>query len=250
MPIDDPVSALQSLNASDERQRSPISRFSKPFLAIAKLVAPGAAFGLAGVEAAVNWVDGRDESSRQELVTILADELKHTGVMIQKIILDNEAQKRFLEDDLPGLTVDALRRAEQCRAKDRIARLARILAHAAEIGARDGADLVEEMMAVATGLSESDVLILRQATLEFHAETSTHKQEAQRAVAQRAWLRVSEKAAIPEDEIVSIGLKLESFGLAARVETGQPWGPPIFRPLDRGYKFIEYIRGGAGHPGT
>ena len=101
-------------------------------------------------------------------------------------------------------------------------------------------------MSVATGLSELDVLILGQATLEYQAETSIHKQEAQRAVAQRAWLRVSEEARITEDEVVSTGLKLESFGLAARVETGQPWGPPIFRPLDRGYKFIEYIRGVAG----
>jgi hypothetical protein len=245
MAIDDPISALESLNASDERQRSPVSRLSKPFLAIAKLMVPGAVIGLAGVEAAENWVDGRAESNRQELGAILADELKHAGAMIQKIILASEAQKRFVEDELPGLTVDALRRAEQCRAKDRIARLARILAHAAEIGARDGADLVEEMMTVATGLSELDVLILRQALLEYHAETSTHKQEAQRAVAQRAWLRVSEKAGIPDDEMASVGSKLASFGLAARVETGQPWAPPIFRPLERGDKFIEYIRSGA-----
>jgi hypothetical protein len=101
------------------------------------------------------------------------------------------------------------------------------------------------MMTVATGLSELDVLILRQALLEYHAETSTHKQEAQRAVAQRAWLRVSEKAGIPDDEMASVGSKLASFGLAARVETGQPWAPPIFRPLERGDKFIEYIRSGA-----
>jgi hypothetical protein len=40
-------------------------------------------------------------------------------------------------------------------------------------------------------------------------------------------------------------LELESFGLATRVETGVPWEPSVFRPLDFGYKFIEYIHGSA-----
>jgi hypothetical protein len=245
MPCDDPISALEVLDASDERQRSPISRFSKPFLAIVKMLAPpGTEVALGTVEAAVDWLNGRAESNRQEFVKVFAEELKYCSENIQKLLGDNEAQRRFVEDELPGLTVDALRRAEQCRAKERIARLARILSHAAEVGARDGADLIEDMMAVATGLSEFDVLILRHATIEYRVEISAHPQEAQRAVAERAWRRVPEKAKckISEDDLVTMGSKLESFGLATRVETGQPWQPSVFRPLESGYKFIEYIR--------
>src|SRR4029077_7259259 len=131
----------------------------------------------------------------------------YVGAKIQKLLGDNEAQRRFIENELPALTVDALRRAEQCRAKERIARLARILSHAAEVGAADGADSIEEMMIVATGLSELDVLILRQAGLEYSSEISAHPREAQRAVASRAWLRIPEKAKckISADQLVSIG---------------------------------------------
>ena len=43
-----------------------------------------------------------------------------------------------------------------------------------------------------------------------------------------------------EDELVSRGSKLESFGLTARVETGEPWGQPVFRPLDFGYRLQVY----------
>jgi uncharacterized protein len=39
----------------------------------------------------------------------------------------------------------------QCRAKERIGRLAKILSHAAQVGSKDGPDAVEEMMATATG---------------------------------------------------------------------------------------------------
>jgi len=48
------------------------------------------------------------------------------------------------------------------------------------------------------------------------------------------------KISVSEDELLSIGAKLGSFGLAVRVER-EPWETPVYRPLDRGYKFIEYI---------
>jgi hypothetical protein len=134
VPIDDPITALQALNQSDERQRSPVSRFAKPFLAITKLTAgAGAVLTLDGVRAAVEWLDRQAESNLKDFVDVLADELKYHGAKVQKLLTDNEAQQKFVADDLPGLAVDALRRAEQCRAKDRIGRLANILAHAAEL---------------------------------------------------------------------------------------------------------------------
>src|SRR5205823_4657193 len=128
---------------------------------------------------------------------------------------ENEKQRKFIEDELPGLTVDALRRAEQCRVRERVARLARILSHAAALGAADGADRIEDMMAVATRLSELDVLVLSRAAGEFQNEIAAHPQEAQRAVAARAWHRVPAKItpSISEDELVTVGSKLESFGL-------------------------------------
>jgi hypothetical protein len=137
-----------------------------------------------------------------------------------------------------------LRRAEECRAKERVARLAQILSHAASTGARDGADLIEDMMAVATRLSELDVLVLQDAVVEYKAETSAHPQEAHYSVALRVWKRIPEKLNYPisNDALVTVGSKLESFGLVTKIETGAPWDTSVFRPLEYGFRFIEYIR--------
>ena len=168
MPIDDPTTALQALNLSDERQRSPLSRFAKPFLAFTKLIAPpGGELTLGGLEAAVDWLGGKAEANLKEFVDVLAEDLKYRGAQVQRLLAENEAQRKFVADELPGLAVDALRRAEQCRAKERIGRLAKILAHAAEVGSQDGPDAVEEMMATATGLSDAEILVLQLAAEEY-----------------------------------------------------------------------------------
>src|SRR5579871_5430101 len=175
MPIDDPISALEALDRSDERQQPAFSRFGKQFLAVVKMLAPpGTEFAVGSLELAMDWLNSRAESNRQEFVKVLGDELKHCATQIQRVINENEAQRQFVENELPGLTLDALRRAEQCRAKERVARLARILSHAVSAGARDGADSIEDMMAIAGRLAESDLVILRHATLEYRAEISAH----------------------------------------------------------------------------
>lgn len=181
-------------------------------------------------------------------MNVFAGEMKYCTAKIQKLLGENERQRKFIEDELPGLTVDALRRAEHCRVRERVARLARILSHAASVGAADGADAIEDMMAVATRLSELDVLVLSYAAREYQVEVTAHPREAQRAVAARAWRRVPAKInmSISEDEFVTVGSKLESFGLATKVETGVPWEPPVFRPLKAGSRFIEYIQSAEG----
>lgn len=249
MPIDDPITALEALDKSDERQRSPFARFRKPLLAIAKLLGPpGTEFAAGAFEAADEFLNGRAEANVRDFMNVFAGEIKYCASQTQKLLGENENQRKFIEDELPGLTVDALRRAEQCRARERVARLARILFHAASVGASDGADAVEDMMAVATRLSELDVLVLSHAAREYQTEVTAHPQEAQRAVAARAWRRVPQKmkTSISEDELVTVGSKLESFGLATKVETGVPWEPPVFRPLKAGSRFIEYIQSAEG----
>ena len=57
--------------------------------------------------------------------------------------------------------MDALQRAEQCRAEEGISQPARILSHAASTGARDGADLIEDLLRLATRHPQSGVLVLR-----------------------------------------------------------------------------------------
>jgi hypothetical protein len=56
--------------------------------------------------------------------------------------------------------LDALRRAEQTRPKERIRRLGRILVHVAEAGPKNGTDYVEEMMRIAGALADIEVAAL------------------------------------------------------------------------------------------
>ena len=109
MAIDDPVSAIQSLNASDERQQSPVSRFAKEFLALTKLLSPRSAeFTLDGIKAAVGWLGRREERNRQELVDAIAEELKYRSSQIERLMVESEDHRRFLADEMPTLVLDAL----------------------------------------------------------------------------------------------------------------------------------------------
>ena len=202
------------------------------------------AIPITALQGAVDWLGNRRAENRAQLVDVMVEELKYHESQILRLVAEGKEQQRFIADEMPGLILDGLRRAEQTRAKDRIRRLGRILANAAEVGSRDGADLIEDMMAIAIALSDLEVRVLQSAAQEYGKENAAHPREAQRAVAARAWLRVSStmKIAISDDDLISLGSKLESFGLVARVEQ-QPWENPVFRPLERGSKFIGYIRG-------
>jgi len=120
----------------------------------------------------------------------MVEELKYHENQIQRLMAEGKEQKRFIEDEMPGLVLDGLRRAEQTRAKDRIRRLGHILVKAAEVGSQDGADLVEDMMAIATALSDLEVRVLQSAVQEYDKERSANPREAQRSVVARAWIRV------------------------------------------------------------
>jgi len=91
MAIDDPLSALEVLDHSDERQRSPLSRFRKPLLAIAKLLGPpGTDFAASAVEAADEWLNGRPESNIRDFMNVFAGEMKYCTAKIQKLSAENE----------------------------------------------------------------------------------------------------------------------------------------------------------------
>jgi hypothetical protein len=84
-------------------------RFLKPLLAVAKLLAPpGTEFGFTTIEAAVDWLNGRAESNVRDFMDVFANEIRHCTANIQKLLIESEEQRKFIEEELPGLTVDAL----------------------------------------------------------------------------------------------------------------------------------------------
>jgi hypothetical protein len=250
MPIDDPISALQSLNDSDERQHSPVSRFAKQFLGIVKRFAPpGTEIPLASIEAAVGWLGQRAERNREELLDTIAEEMKYRGDQIERLLATSEEHRRFMADEVPGLVLYALRRAEQSRAKERIRRLGRILVHAAEAGPKDGADYVEEMMRIAMEVTERDMVLLREVHRAFANSLAGGQGATPHATAIQGWRSVAGRIPMTQGAAVSCGLKLESYGLVRRAEDRSKNNlsdePLAFGLLSKGKDFVEYVRSAA-----
>lgn len=240
MAIEDPIDAIKALDGSDKRQSS-VPLWVESLRKIASALGPlGVALPL---DVAATWID-RKSRNLGEFADVLADEIKRHETLIQKLIGQNEKQQKFVAEEMPDLITDAIRRAAECRAQDRVRRLAKILVHAEQVGAQDGADLVEEMMAIATGLSDLDVRVLDLLTKEFRRDKEEHAREALSTIATRSWeaVRARIQPAQSIEDMLSIAAKLASFGLAIRTER-EAWKMPVYRPLERGGKFLEYIRG-------
>ncbi|SRR5258708_6605016 len=247
MPADDPVSALQSLNESDERQRSPVRRLAKPFIEIIKLFSP-AGITLCGISTVLDWLDRQAAENLSELVQVLADELKYRGTQIERLMKEREEHRNFVAENLPGLVLDGMRRAEGVRAKDRIKRLARILVHAAEVGPRDSSDYAEEMLRIATELEERDVLVLReivrvQGTM-IQKDVGRVKHYDAYSVC-RQILGSLKEVGFLQGQVDSICAKLESFGLVSRTERSVNAiadDPTPYALLQKGLDFVDYIK--------
>jgi hypothetical protein len=259
MPSDDPIAALRALDASDERQASPLSGLTRDFLKIVKLWAkvcvPPAAVAVEGVEAAAEWLSRWRQTNRNELIEVMADELQRHEARIKWLVASSAKHSQFMQEEMPGLILDALRRAEQVRDKERIARLARILVHAAEVGPHDGADCAEEMMRVAMDLTERDLIVLREMK-NRHPLKVTGPFPEQRYLPLNAAIGFREtdwrQLGFSLHELESICCKLQSFGLVVRMDDELkrhgPNGDPqrnAYELLRKGWDFVEYIRGAA-----
>jgi len=158
MAIDDPISALQALNDSDERQRPVLA---EPFAIALTAVFPNAAPAAKALEIAADRITRQKAANQAELTNVLAEEIKYCCGKIQQLEETSEEHRRFMREDMPDLLLDALRRAETVRDTKRVQRLARVLANAAQAVPQKGADHAEEMMRVSLELSEREVAALK-----------------------------------------------------------------------------------------
>jgi hypothetical protein len=203
---------------------------------------------MGGMAAAFSWLDQQASNNLSELVAVLAEEQKYRGAQIERLRQESKEHTKFLADDLPGLTLDAMRRAEGIRAKDRIKRLARVLVHAAEVGRHDQADYAEEMLRIAVELSERDVHVLREIVL---VQARQIRQDLGRVTPRVAhdWMPTItaslKTAGFLQGEIDSVCAKLESFGLVTKTERNVNLisdNPTPYALLQKGLDFINYIK--------
>jgi hypothetical protein len=252
MPIDDPISQLQVLDASDERQRILFSGRAKDFLRIvkisAKLFVPGAAVAAEAFEMAAEWMSRRPQENRNELIDVFVEELKYRGAQVDSLTASSEEHRRFMEHEMGGLLLDALQRAEEVRSKVRIAHLARILRHAAEAGPRDGSDYVEEMMRVAIDLTDRDVALLRDMEGAHPLRLARSENRYIKGSAISVWEGLNWKErGYSEQEVESICCKLQSFGLVSSLDLSRRRGTAAsqkngYEILQKGLDFVAYIR--------
>ncbi len=161
-----------------------------------------------------------------------------------------ESQRR--QEVLRGLLLDAARKAESTRAKERVRRIGLILANAVVESKPTDADEIEEMMRVAMELSDLDIEFLRE-LIKIHGSSLQTKDHISRYDAYESWERgFWGNRIIPE--IDSVFSKLESYGLVARIP------PPNnlnimadfqnrYVLLKKGSRFVTLIREAAATQG-
>jgi hypothetical protein len=184
----------------------------------------------------------------EELLAVVEAEFNYVHCRIDELSAASEAHRRFREEELPGLAVDACHKAEATRAKDRIHRIGRILVNSLVADQPPLADEVEELMRLATILDDRDVFVIGLIYAAQHRLLCLDGR-AERDAADDAWPDTWHRAAqasIPAGEFESRCSKLAGLGLIRLlnitkidVPRGIQPSPPPFGLLKRGADFVE-----------
>jgi hypothetical protein len=248
--IDDPLDAAEECARAEERESSPVARYISDLADLTDEL-PTGIVGCA-VKGLGTWLDSLESGRRKYLIDCLTAELRRVRAKLEAL---GESHRTFAEREFLPLVLDGLQKAEQTRSESRIERIARILAHALEIAGGASADTAEEMMRVATILSDDDVLVLRSI---FEGQLSSFNKSTGRTdfeTANEFWARlngpITDQISIDlmkfsAGQLQGICAKLQSLGLVAQMERNQMKLPPGAVPyalLEKGAAFIEYILG-------
>jgi hypothetical protein len=213
VPIDDnPIDALKHQFEMEDLVISPVTGRMLQIASSLPLVSP--------LDKIIEWLKkhlAADAAERDRLIleTIAAEVVKHGEELerTQKGLTDQAS--RMSEEVFGPLLVDAARRAENTRAKERVRRIGLIFANAIiETLPADG-DEIEEMMRVATELSDRDVELLKE-LVRIEGDAVRTQGRIPRYDAHMRWeqgwwgIRV-----LPE--LDSVFSKLESYGLVSRI---------------------------------
>lgn len=213
MPADDhPFDALEHQFEMEDLSVSPVA---KKVLDIASAISLAPPFDKIVQKVREHLATDSVERVRIMLETCM-NVVRKQGDEIDRLRERTETKgMRLREDVLKELLLDAARKAESTRARERVRRIGLILANAVVEPKPPDADEVEEMMRIATELSDRDVEFLRE-LIRIEGpllETTDHipRYDAHQKWENGWW----GNKVIPE--IDSAFSKLESYGLVARV---------------------------------
>ena len=149
--VDNPIDAAKSILASEEREHSPVRMYAAR---VAEFVP-----GLIG-KALLKVLSENSAKKLEYLIEVLNQEFVYLHERVDRLLSESAEHRQFAEHVWPALALDALRKTEQTRSKDRIRRIGEILGRSLVQAVPPQGDEVEEMMRVAVDLSDRDVLLL------------------------------------------------------------------------------------------
>ena len=179
------------------------------------------------------------ESERSELLfQCVIEDLERHRDQLERLTQEQEA---YFSKDWVSLYLDADKKARATRARTRILRIAKILCSSIRIEPTPEADQTEEMMRIATELTDDDVSVLRELRDAFdrYSNLPAHSPHS---------LAMPNVSGLTPNSVLSICGKLQSLGLVATPQQhatalGQFSYPPGggFVPLDRAQMFLRFI---------
>jgi hypothetical protein len=170
------------------------------------------------------------------------EEVKRLSEMFDQL---DQRHKEFLDRDWIPLLIDGYNKARATRAKERVARIARILSNSAQGGPSMAADDVEELMRVGMALSDREVMILQ----DIDAAQSSRLGDGRvtRMHAMESWNISSMKTGgVTTGDFESACSKLQSFGLLRAAEDRRANNladhPIAYGLLQKGQDFVAFIK--------
>jgi hypothetical protein len=211
MAIDNPLDALNQQFENEDRSSDPV--LTRLITLISELPWPAHP----AVQKIIALIIGRlgaDRIRKLELLSaVMQGEIRRHDDQLRKIGEQPNAQARF--EEWSALVVDGFKRAEQTRAKERVDRIGKILVNSLVAIPAPSSDDVEEMMRIATELSDRDVWFLKE-LVRVQGTMLSPKGRVERYQAWNAWPS-GIWGMTADGEIDSIFSKLESFGLVTRL---------------------------------
>jgi hypothetical protein len=213
MPADDhPFDALEKQLEMEALSVSPVT---KVVLSVASHLPLKWPFNKAVEMLKVRLVAGSSERIGLMLETCMSEVRKHESQIKELSEKKPPEEVRVREEISTELLLDAARKAENTRAKERVRRIGIILANAVLQPTRTDADEAEEMMRIAMELSDRDVQLLGELVRIEGAMLQTQA-HIPRYDAHHKWEEGFWRTRI-DPEIDSVFSKLESYGLVVRI---------------------------------
>jgi hypothetical protein len=255
MAADDlPYDALKKRYELEDLSASPVGRWLFTWLART----PGSTLlpspGGKAFDTVLGWIRERYSADSVERAALLldtvVDELSRVTRTVEEMCANMTREEAARRDEILGeLFHDAIRKAADTRSRERVKRIAMILAGAATSPAPVDADEIEEMMRVAMNLGDQDVEYLRE-LVRIMGQIVGSQGRISRPTAHTKWEDGSWGGRV-DPALDSAFSKLESFGLVVRVPPPNNLNISAdfqnrYALLSKGLRFTQLVATAAG----